>query len=61
MRRAAQDVFAGIQASQDKGEQVMVSVSALMSAITAPAESHLTGVFLRHRCLPERVLLVLKA
>ena len=54
MRRAARDVFAGIQASQEKGEQVMVSVSALMSAITAPAESHLTGAFVQHVCSSQR-------
>ncbi len=43
MRQAARDVFASVNEARDAGDNVMVTVSAIMSTITAPAESHLTG------------------
>jgi hypothetical protein len=44
MLQTRSDVFAGIEKLKKQGEEVMVSISAVMSAVTAPVESHLTGV-----------------
>lgn len=44
MLKTRKDVFAGINKLEIQGEDVMISISAVMSAVTAPAESHLTGL-----------------
>lgn len=45
MLRAKSDVFESVAKLRAKGETTMVSMSAMMSAVMSPAQSHLTGEF----------------
>jgi len=43
MITAKTDVFQALESAIKQGDEVMVSMTALMSAVTSPVQSHLSG------------------